>query len=288
VWGTLATSGHLSIFLISAACVLVGLTVRRGLLRPAPLLLLLGLLIPTMINETKVSFFLVPLGLLTAALVGTTPGRRLRMVGTAAALIVGFGSIFIPVYNAMQAGNPYPQTISLDLLTDNKKNYLEQRDAGVGARTYVGRADAVTIPLSYLAQDPMRLAFGLGIGNANTSSLGASFSGRYGSLFEFVTTTSFAFFLLEFGIPGTLLILLLHWFIFRDAVALARSRDGLLSGIAVGWVGVSVVIGIAIFYVTTQAEPTISYLFWYFSGIVVAGRAQLESKTPKESAPALT
>ena len=275
VIGTLQTSGSLSVFLVCAACVLVGLEVRRGLLRPALIVLLLVFLFPTMINETKVTVFLVPLGLLTTAFIGTMPGRRLRVAGAAAAFTLLLGSIFIPVYNAMQVNNPYPQTISLDLLTDNKKNYLEKRDAGVGARTYVGRGDAFDIPLRYVTQDTMKLAFGLGIGNANVSALGPNFSGKYGSLFEFVATTSFALFVLELGIPGTILVLLLHWFVFRDSVTVARTGEGLVERLAVGWVGVSVVMGVALFYIPAHAEPALAYPFWYFAGVIAARRAHL-------------
>ena len=74
---------------------------------------------------------------------------------------------------------------------------------------------------------------------------------------------------------GTALVFLLYWLVFRDAIAVARSDSGLVGSMAVGWIGVVVVITLATFYSAIHLFASLSYMFWYFSGIIAARRMQL-------------
>lgn len=273
VTGTLLSSGVLSLFLICTALLLIGLFLARRIGRVRAIVLFFLVLIPTTINETKATVLLLPLGLFIAVLIGSPRGRRLAVAGWTAAMLVGFAALFIPVYNLMQTNNPYKKDL-VEFFTDDKQlgKYLEAKHAGVGATGQVGRSDAIAIPVSYIARDPVTLAFGLGMGNASHSSLGKNFTGRYYEIFESFVITSFSVFILEIGTFGVALIFLLYYWIFADSVYLARRDDGIYSALAIGWAGVVAVMFVATFYITIHVADSLAYLFWYLSGILAARR----------------
>jgi hypothetical protein len=280
VSGSLQISSILSIFLISGVMILVGVRLRERINKTAFLALCVLLLIPTTINETKGTLILLPVGLLVALLIGSPQRKRLRVAGVTLVLLVGFGAIYVPVYDFFMKNARYETSI-VDFVTEEGKleRYLEKEGAGIGATDSksVGRGDAMRISIEYLSRDAIGLAFGLGLGGVTDSSLGESFSGPYYQLFQHITKMSFVTFVLEIGFLGVAAVFLLYWLIFQDAVAVARNDQGLRGSIAIGWTGVIAVMAIATFYKTIHTFESLSYLFWYFSGLVAARHMRLYS-----------
>jgi cell division protein FtsW (lipid II flippase) len=238
------------------------------------------LLLPTTINETKGTLVLLPIGLFVALLVGSPRGRRLRVATVTLALLVGFGAIYVPVYDFFMQ-NARWETSIVDFVTEEGKleRYLEKDGAGVGATESksVGRGDVMRISVEYVSRDAISFAFGLGLGSVTDSSLGESFSGPYYRLFEHINKISFSTFVLEIGFLGVATVFLLYWLIFQDTLAVARNDQGLPGSISIGWAGVVAVMTIATFYKTIHTFESLSYLFWYFSGLVAARRMQLSN-----------
>src|SRR5262249_16510322 len=142
---------------------------------------------------------------------------------------------------------------------------------GIGSHKLARRGDAVRVPLQYLSKDPVKLAFGLGLGNASHSNLGEQFTGRYYDLFQAFAYISFSIFLLEIGVMGTFIVFLLYAMIFFDAIFVARRDSDKLTGpLAVGYIGVVAVFGAATFYAAIHAYAILSYLYWYTAGMVAA------------------
>jgi hypothetical protein len=284
VQGTLMDSGILSMFLICGVLILTGLLLKRRINALWYTVLFLLLLSPTTINETKVTVIFLPLGLLVTLLVGAEQGKRLRYAGMALVILVAFGAIFVPVYNMFEERNHYKVDI-VDFFSSAQE--LDKYVAGTGQRTTVGlgtqkmvhRGDAITFPLQYLSKDPALLAFGLGLGNVSPSNLGRNFQGSYYSLFQNILVISFAYFLLEFGLFGVILIAILFWMVFSDSVAIARSDDGLLGGIAAGWTGVVAVFLISTVYNDFHYFTSVTFLYWYISGIICARRVSMAGET---------
>jgi hypothetical protein len=279
VRGTVMDSGVLSIFLI---CVVVVLTAffMRGQLRKWPFLaLFFVVLFPTTINETKATVVFLPIGLLATIIAASAPGKRLKVFLGGMALLGMFAGILFPVYALMNANSPYKDDKSLlDFFTNEKQlgNYIgDKKEVGFGTKRLVGRSTAIKFPLQYLARDPVHLAFGLGLGNASHSNIGENFSGKYYQLFQNFVVSASAAFLLELGIVGTALVFLLYWLLFADALTVARSDSSLTGAIAAGWIGVVCVMGIASFYNVTHAYVSLSFLYWYFAGVVATRRGQL-------------
>jgi hypothetical protein len=281
VTGSLSDSGILSMFLICVALVLTGMLLKHRIGKLKYLVIFLILLFPTTINETKVTVIFMPAGLLVTLLVGADPGKRLRYAFVAIGLLVVFGAIFVPVYNKMEEADPRHIDI-VEFYTSQKRlsYYLatpekDSKETGLGGNTSARRADALTIPFQYLSKDPVKLAFGLGLGNASPSLTSKSFEGAYFPLFHNLLVISFAYFLLEFGVLGLILIGMLLWMVFWDSVAVARLDDGLTGALAAGWTGVVVIFVIATVYTTFHFHTSVTFLYWYFAGVICARRMAL-------------
>jgi hypothetical protein len=274
--GTLMLSNFLSIFLICGMAVVMGLYLRKLISVKWVVVLCLLLLIPTTINETKGTLVLLPIALGTVFLVGAKPGARLKNSLLAAMFLCVCGAVFIPIYDALIVVRPYPTTISEFLTKPGRlQEYLSKRDAEVGTTEKVGRLDAMVVPLGVIAKDPAQLMFGLGLGNASKSSLGPRFTGRYNYLLEPFLMSTFSVVVSELGVLGLCLLVGLYWLIFVDCRAVALSASPLMSGIALGWAGVTAVMLICLPYTNMIPSPALSYLFWYFSGLIAAERMRL-------------
>lgn len=288
-FGTLMNSGILSLFLISVLCVLSALMLRGRISKLWFGLCFLLLVIPMSINETKVTVFLLPLGLLATFLVAAPAGRRSVVTLQALGLLIVAGTVFVPLYDYLNKDVPGQFSI-VDFFSNSKEvdKYMN-RKAGVGTGEEAGRMVALVAPFNELSHDPIAFVFGLGLGNASKSSLGPQFSGKYMALYwNFMQQMSVTAFLFELGMMGTGLVLLLHWMVLRDALVVSRQDGGLVGVIALGYVGAWITISIGLFYSTIHASEAVAYNFWFFAGLFAARRQRLalnrKAATVKSSA----
>jgi hypothetical protein len=292
VRGTLMDSGILSMFLICAVLVLTGLLLKRRIGKLAYAVLFLVLLLPTTINETKATVIFLPLGLLVTTTLGAERGKRLRNAGVALAALVVFGSLFVPIYDYFERGNPYKIEI-VDFFTNEQalSKYVvassKGEGAGIGGTGHAHRGEAIRVAFRYLSKDPALLAFGLGLGNVSPSNTGKNFEGTYFNLFQNILVISFNYFLLEFGILGVALICVLSWMIFSDSLAVARRDDSLTGALAAGWAGVCAVVALAMLYNQFHFYTSVTFLYWYFSGVVCARRMALRYQEALVPRPAV-
>jgi hypothetical protein len=281
VFGTLMISGILSVFLISVLCVMAALTIRGFVDKKIFFFSFLLLVIPMSINETKATFLLLPIGLLLTFLVASPRGRRLIVLGQALIVLTVAGAVLVPTYNHFNKRDDGGKSFTVEeFFTQDKMldEYLT-KGAGVGSGKEAGRLDALRAPFVGLQDEPLKLFFGLGMGNASKSSLGSQFEGRYRSVYwNFMQASSVSGFLVELGLFGTALILMLHIAVLRDCIFVGRHDEGLRSAISAGMVGVLVVVTLGLFYTMTHTYESVSYMFWLFAGIVAARRRQLVSQ----------
>jgi hypothetical protein len=94
-------------------------------------------------------------------------------------------------------------------------------------------------------------------------------------LFQNFVVSAGAVFLLEIGVVGIGMVLLLYWFVLSDSFAVMKMDTELIGSLAAGWVGVVVIMGLATFYNVIHAHVSLSYPYWYFSGMIAARRGQL-------------
>jgi hypothetical protein len=280
VTGTLMDSGCMTLILICVICVL-GTAMLQGRIKKVTFCwMLILLLIPVSIDETKVTIFVFPPALLGTFLVASAAGKRVRVLIMGLAFMTVAGLIFVPLYNYFNELNVAKDeqfTVADILQKDFLSKYLSNgASVGNGSVGHVGRVEAVAVPLHEFARDPIKLTFGVGMGNASDSTLGPRYKGHYlDTLGPFVIGFSSGSFLIEAGLLGFALILMIHWMIFRDALVVSRQDKGLVGMIAFGWVGTTIVIFAGIFYDGIHGNTAMSYLYWFFSGVIVARRASL-------------
>ncbi|HKT75076.1 MAG TPA: hypothetical protein VJQ47_19490 [Steroidobacteraceae bacterium] len=294
VRGTVMDSGILSIFLICTVCVLTGFMMRKRLGKLPYFILFFVLLFPTTINETKATAVLLPLGLMATIITAAPRGKRLPIFLGGTAMLGLFAALMIPIYALMNANSPYKNDKSIvDFFTDEQQfnQYLQgKKDASLGTTTTVSRGQALKVSIGYLARDPVHLAMGLGMGNASHSNIGEQFTGLYYDVLGHFSIMSFLTFMLEIGVLGTSAVFLLYWMIFSDALAVAKADTGLVGAIAAGWIGIVAVIAVSNFYSVLHTFTSVSFFFWYFSGVIAARRGELSlaqrQVAPTMSAPA--
>jgi hypothetical protein len=243
--------------------------------------LFFALLLPTMINETKATVVLLPLGLLTTLVAASPPGKRLKVLGGGIALLVVFGSILVPVYDAMEEHNPYKnEKHLLDFFTNEggaMDTYLANKTpAALGTQGQVRRGDALRVPIEYLSKDPVHVAFGLGLGNASHSNLGEAFTGTYYDLFQKFAFLSVSLFLLEIGVLGAVLVFVLYALVYFDSIAVAKADNGIYGAVAIGFIGIVTIMAASTFYTAIHTFQILSFMYWYFAGVVASRRTQLE------------
>jgi hypothetical protein len=278
VKGTVQDSGILSLFLICCILVLTGLLLRRRIRPLQYWLLFFVLLIPTTINETKVTVIFLPLGLLATVFLGPAPGKKLKYLGMAVAGLVVAGALFIPIYSFTQRYNPHKNERDITSFFSNQKqlsHYFSSGVGGVGTKKDVRRGDAIVVPFQYLARDPVQLMFGLGMGAVSPSKFGKNFEGPYYLLFTPFLITSFSVYLLEFGLLGLAVIGVLFWMVFWDTLAVARSDESIVGALAIGWTGVVVLFALSVVYSPFHEFTSVNYMYGYFSGLLCARRLSL-------------
>ncbi len=270
--GTFANSATLSIFMMSGMCLLVALLVRKKVSMARFAILFPVLLVPTLINETKATVFLLPLGLMVAFIAAAMPGRRLRAFINGSALVLVVGMVFVPVYNQFRSES---QPGILEFLMDPEvaEEYLwKKEEIGTAREKPAGRIDSIVVPLRHLSEDPAHLAFGFGVGNATDSALGSAFVGRYADVFAPFMTTAFARIVLELGVLGLSLVLALMWMIYRDCRVVANLDDGILGALGAALAGITAVMVVTLVYRDLTNQMSMSFLFWFYAGLVSAHR----------------
>lgn len=271
--GTLGDSGVMSLFLICAASILAGLFIKKriGILVFVPLFLIV--LLPTMINETKGTLILLPIAMLVTFIVGSKRGARVKNSVVAVFLLAMFGALFVPVYDYFMKPRWGYGLAEFVTRQGRVEGYLD-RGGGIGSAE-AGRVDAARAIIGDLARDPSIAAFGVGSGNASESALGSQFEGRFADRYKPFMQGAANRIVLELGVVGFALVCVLMCFIVLDAIYVARFGSGLVSGVALGWTGVTAAVAFGMFYSDFIPFGIMSFMYWYFAGVIAAERMRL-------------
>lgn len=269
VRGTLTTSSTLSLFMVCAIAALVG-AYLRGKIRLLVLLALVGwLFMPTTINETKATLVLMPFALIVPAFLMPRGSKALRKLVP----IMGIGALalmaFVVVYDSLIQYREYADPIG-DFIAGKGFSYYLYTGAAEHDAEYIGRFDSIQFAFEHTIADPMTLLFGFGAGNVSESFL-PQFAGKYASYYlRFgVGQTQITMFLWEIGIVGLAAYIALFAFVTLDTLKLARSDDW-AADLGRLWAVVMIVMTFGLIYKSVFSMNDFGYVFWYFSGVVVA------------------
>lgn len=270
--GTLVGSPTLSIFVICSVLVAFGLFSRKQLRLASVAVMFLVFITPAFLNETKSTFVLLPIGLAVVVLAAARSGERIKSLSIAVGALSAMLLIGVQVYDSLRETREYAAPLKEYFLDPARLEQYLWKKEDIGTTKEVGRVDSLVVSARFLSSDPTQLAFGLGPGNVSDSALGRGFEGRHFRLLGAFAQTSGARFILEVGFVGLLLVYFLMWLTYQDAAVVARRPEGLVTGIAVGWTGVVAIMAVSMFYTLLVAQTSLSYLFWYFSGLIAADR----------------
>lgn len=288
-FGTFMTTGFATVVAVSCACIVTAHYLRGRMSLALFLLLLLATLAPTAVNETKAAFVLLPIGMLATYLVTAKRGKRLRNLATAVMALLVAGSVIVPTYNYFGVMREWGGGTVQDYFLDPERfhQYIF-RDTTENDAGRPGRGTAVALAIHEMSRDPVNIAFGLGIGNASDSVLGPGFAGKYFDRYRAYLSTGLSAMLFEVGFFGVALVIAISYAIYRDARNVAsRDPTSLISTLAAGWSAVTIVVTVAIGYVDHTSSAAITYLFWFFSGVIAGQRMRGigTPQTPSNLAP---
>jgi hypothetical protein len=279
ITGTIGGSGLLTIFQVCTIAMLTAFLVKRRirLVYYVPLVFLLFL--PTTINETTVTVFILPLALVIPVFLAKTGLGKLRLLIPMAAFGALVMTVFVTLYHAQYSrwggeegglGAMLFEGRALEFLYKGSTEDTEVED-GRRRMSAVGRLDSVKMPF-LVVQDPVRILLGNGIGNASVS-FSKKLEGDYAEEAELYGAdfTGVAALLWEIGLIGLGLSFLFIWMVFKDARALAN-RDDLVGTVALGWAAVLAILAITMFYTSLIDKTALGYTMWYLCGYIVAKR----------------
>jgi hypothetical protein len=278
VAGTVGGSGVVSLILVSGVIVLYGFFLEKYINLSKLLIISVGLLIPTTINETKITFIILPVGLIFSTIIYKEKNFFLkfkRLIGWSVFTMVFF-VIFIFIYNHYYGirGNLLDHFAA----EVEGRGYLymgeEKAEKKIESEKRIGRVDAIIIAFKAISQDLGQLFFGVGVGNALSSKLKFLEKPNYGFEKFWPDSTTISNILWELGFLGIISNLLLLFFILRDAM-LMRFQKNFLGAFCLGWCGVVFIMVINMFYVNIFYTDPLSLTFWFLSGIVASKRKAL-------------
>jgi hypothetical protein len=267
ITGTTTASGPLSLVMLCGIAALVVLYLR-SLVRFIPFLIGAGLLFaPTTINETKITIVVLPFVILLPMLFMPAGKRTIKKIAPILAVGAACAVGFLAVYAYFTQFDASGESIGTFFESGAYEKYLYNK-GNTNTSRELARLDTVIFAVDYLKRDPLRLAFGVGAGNASMSPLNG-FEGKYATYSRAmgIEQTQVTYFLWEIGLVGLLTYLLLYAISFRDAVFLAR-RDGPFSALGQYWATMLVVWGIGLTYMSIFTVYEMTYFFWFVSGLV--------------------
>jgi len=281
--GLLATLLCLQIAMLTAFYV-------KGRMRPALYFsLMFVLFVTTTIGENKAVVVFFPLALiLPYVFSGAWKKQKAQVISISAGLVVAL-VVFAVMYNFtnvsmvkhIEEGTGKGKSISEFVDSKTLLNYLAPKYMGT-TREKPGRLDKIVFSLDAIAEDPVTFFVGFGVGSIANSPLGESFSGEHATEGEqYAKSVVVAAILLETGIIGLTMAIVLLWMVYRDASYLSRSAN-LVGAVALGWRVCIVLIGLAMLYVGLIGRESSYFLIAYFMGFVVAEHAR-ERRRCRES-----
>ena len=265
--GTLgySTSGVLAIFLLVVISFLIAFYFKEKISLPVFLLSLTAAFIPITLNETKISFVLLPIAFIFPALF--IKAKRESIFRTLLVMIIFFSSVFV---------------------LKNIYDYFQQKRWGYGIETFVampGRLDEYSRtrlnPIKYsftkALNGPIFMFFGHGVGNVS-QGFTRKLNGKYveQAYYYGVYRVSFTLMMWEIGIIGTILFFSFPLLIFLDALGLCK-EEGLTGAFALGMLSFVIFFVLSTFYTTTLDTNVLMYLF-FLSGGYIASQHHINDK----------
>jgi hypothetical protein len=269
VGGTLGanTSGTLSLFCAFMIIIWTAYYFKYQLKVRNYLLGSLLLFLPMAISETKISLFLIPLIFFSIILFIPEAKRKIRYF---VFVFVSIGMLLVAyrcIYNYFYASGPKRGIETYITSPERTLDYIYYRKFTESGT--LNRIPQIVFAYSNIKNDVKHLLFGVGAGAASDSFFQRSGGSYYITYKPFEIDNIFiANMLWEYGILGTLLYLSMSIYIFFKIYSL-RIMERTNGIIAIGFLGMSVVMLLSTVYLNTTRVNIYIYLYWFLSGYLV-------------------
>lgn len=278
IQGTVIGSGHVAVYLICSISIALAYYLKGKVVFKKFVLIMVILFLPIGITEASAALFLLPIIFISPVLFMDKSSAQFKKLSSLMVMGVVFFAGFIAIYNYQYSsrwdGNILNAIIEGQVF---KKLYKEASDdsvgeqAGVAKMAEIGRVDSMLLPIDYLKKKgSVSVLVGVGIGNASDSFSDLLQGEYYWTVSDKNSDiTTIGNMLWEVGVMGVLLSYLLIFMIFIDAKALQRSSEH-IGTIALGWLGVLLVLVFTLPYTNILGHNVSGYLMWFFFGLIIA------------------
>jgi len=275
IGGTLGenASGKLSVFLGCAVAVVAAMWVKKRISYKKMLLFAALLMVPPALNLTTVSVLLLPFAFMVPVIAGTHGPGRVRLVTMTIVLVLVAGTGFVSSYNYFRTLKGRADLIELLGSQERVTNYLYR--GSDSQYEDIARGDAIVFAFRTLGRDD-NLLFGVGAGNASPSPV-AEMQGEYYRRYWRMQPTKVYFSKLtwETGIVGVSLYWIWMFMIWREAVRI-KDEESIVGVLALSWVAITPIVAASFFYFKTFDMNLYSYLFFFYSAVIIVERCRLE------------
>ncbi len=275
--GTVGISSMLSILMVCSIAMVVSLYVKKHISLKVMLFSCAYLSIPTMINETKSTLLFLPLAILMPFFLSKGVDKKFSQLLVVGSAVVVIMVAFVASYDYFMKPRWGYGLLEFLTMDGRVEHYLHKGTEADDSADEVGRFDSYFLALSVLSEDPIKLLFGLGIGNVSNSFL-PGMNGEYWEKYAHlgIQITTISYFLWEIGLLGLLLHFWVLFQIYLDAKYLSTD-NGILGALGLCWMVVTIIVFITMGYKRFLYTNVMGYLFWFYSGLVIAYAQQLRS-----------
>lgn len=278
VRGTLATSGVLSIYLDCSIAVVLAFYLYKKISFISLIVLSIILFSPMLINETKSTLLLLPIAIFIPVLFSRVEAGKIKKTILVTGLTTIMLTVFLVAYNHFWGAQSRQRRLEV-FFQEGATGYLYKELKPGTTDVEAGRLDSIVWAYHELSNDPMKLIFGLGMGNVGPSLL-SSFEGKYTKEYEgwAMDMTTITYLMWEIGFFGIMLLLLFFFFVLLDSLKLRKSDNVIVSALSTGWVAVVLIMIPSLLYKNLLTQNAIGFLFFLLSGYLVSKKVEFEEE----------
>ena len=268
--GTLGTAPMLSLFLVATISMIVAFYLKKRIYLQKFIVLAVIAFLPTAINETKATFLLLPISIIIPTIFGVNKEKRLKILCTVIPVLIILVVSFHYMYKTFYSG----RVDVMEFYTSEKITEYMYKSADAnkikGEEGEYGRIDSIILAYQANTDNFFRMIWGVGIGNAAVS-FSKKFEGEYTDEYQRLggKGTAVSHFIWEIGIFGILYIIWFFILIFYDSMKLKKD-ESVIGSIALGWLGVTSIAFLTLFYQNILAKDALVYTYFFFSGYISA------------------
>jgi len=259
--GTLghSASGILAIFMVIVMSFLIAFYLKELISLRVFIIAFAAAFIPITLNETKISFILLPVAFIVTAFFVRGKAKTIFRIFIMLVLLVMAFFVLKGIYDYFQEKR-WGYGIGTFVSTPGRLEEYNQR-----------RVDPLKYSFTYAATKDIRYSvFGRGAGNASRGFT-RTLNGKYlqERLRFGYSNLSFSIFVWEIGLIGTFFFMLFPLFISFDAIQLSKEQ-GFLGAFSLGLITFSLFFILSFFYTHSIDSNLLVYLFFLMGGYVVS------------------